>query len=195
MNYYLHGVDQTFCFHLNLGRHTLGRGAGSDIAVNDPSVSTQHAELEVKEEGIVLIRDLDSTNGTFVASEKITKVTIALGQEVTFGNVRFKFDDQPTSVIVPRIEVEKQPEATWMPDGEPACLLHPGIYAIHQCSECGHALCNDCVRQVGLKGNRPTFFCANCSGSCISINGPRRRVKKRSRLRRIVQSVERFFRD
>ena len=24
MNYYLHGVDQTFCFHLNLGSHTLG---------------------------------------------------------------------------------------------------------------------------------------------------------------------------
>ena len=195
MNYYLHGVDQTFCFHLNLGSHTLGRGESADITVNDPSVSTQHAELEVKKDGIVLIRDLNSTNGTFVGSEKISEVKVALGHEVTFGNVRFKFDDEPANVSVPEIEVEKQPEATWMADGSAACLLHPGVCAIHQCSQCGHALCNECVRQVGLKGSRPTLFCSNCSGTCISINGPSRRVRKRSRLRRIVESVERFFRD
>lgn len=195
MKYYLHGIDQTFCFRLKQGRHTLGRGASAEIVVDDPSVSTEHAVLEVREDGSVAISDLKSTNGTFLGSEKISEVIVGLGQEVTFGNVRLKIDDEPVNVLVPERIVPNQPEATWMADGEPACLLHPGVYGVHQCSECGHALCGDCVRQVGLKGSRPTYFCSNCSGTCSPINDPSRRTRKSSRLRRIVQSVERFFRS
>jgi len=47
----------------------LGR-AGADFAINDPNISRQHCAVEVKGDAVHL-RDLDSTNGTFVGLERI----------------------------------------------------------------------------------------------------------------------------
>jgi S-DNA-T family DNA segregation ATPase FtsK/SpoIIIE len=47
----------------------LGRTAG-DVIINDPNVSRWHCAVEVKGD-VVRVRDLDSTNGTFVGAERI----------------------------------------------------------------------------------------------------------------------------
>jgi DNA-binding NtrC family response regulator len=43
----------------------IGRGGGSSVVVDDPEVSVSHCELTATEHG-VRVRDLESTNGTFV---------------------------------------------------------------------------------------------------------------------------------
>jgi predicted Zn finger-like uncharacterized protein len=48
----------------------LGRTAG-DVLINDPNVSRWHCAIEVKGD-VVRVRDLDSTNGTFVGAERIS---------------------------------------------------------------------------------------------------------------------------
>jgi hypothetical protein len=48
----------------------LGRTAG-DVLINDPNVSRWHCAVEVKGD-VVRVRDLDSTNGTFVGAERIS---------------------------------------------------------------------------------------------------------------------------
>src|SRR5881394_3833578 len=48
----------------------IGRADYNDLVVPDPSVSTSHAKLQ-RREGIWVLVDLDSTNGTFVDGERV----------------------------------------------------------------------------------------------------------------------------
>ncbi len=194
MKYYLHGIDQTICHPLIVGSQVLGRCPDVAICIDDPSISSKHGEIELRADGCVMVRDLGSTNGTFLGTEKITEVSVVLGQELCFGNVRLKLDDEPVNVYVPAPEVPEQAMPSSMPDGEPACLLHPGVNAVHRCKKCGHALCDHCVRRLGLKG-RTRVFCMNCSGPCRPINLNRGRSRKEGRYRQLLVKVREFFRD
>ena len=50
---------------------TIGRlGGGADIEIDDRQVSRLHCALEVKDSS-VLLRDLRSTNGTYVADQRV----------------------------------------------------------------------------------------------------------------------------
>lgn len=54
---------------LGRGRHVVGRGSQCGIVVEDPNLSRQHLVLEVDEE--VVIEDAGSTNGTWVAGQRL----------------------------------------------------------------------------------------------------------------------------
>ena len=59
---------------LRPGRTTIGRKSDSDIAIPDESASRLHAELHYDAEAnVVTLRDLESTNGTFVNRERLTQ--------------------------------------------------------------------------------------------------------------------------
>jgi predicted component of type VI protein secretion system len=67
---------------------TVGRLSDNDVQLDEASVSSHHAEIELGESGAVL-RDLESTNGTFLNGEQVTgEVAIQDGDEVYFGGVR-----------------------------------------------------------------------------------------------------------
>jgi ABC-type multidrug transport system ATPase subunit/pSer/pThr/pTyr-binding forkhead associated (FHA) protein len=53
----------------------IGRDDEADIQLNHPNVSRQHAMIEKKGDGIYFIKDLGSTNGTFVNGRRITSST------------------------------------------------------------------------------------------------------------------------
>ena len=61
----------------------LGRGTDADIRVEDPGVSRKHCEIVVGTPA--LVRDLRSTNGTFVDGEKIDEVALEDGSVVKIG--------------------------------------------------------------------------------------------------------------
>lgn len=70
---------------------TVGRLGDNDVQLDEASVSSRHAEIEIGEAGAVL-RDLDSTNGTFLNGEQVTgEVAIQEGDEIYFGGVRSVF--------------------------------------------------------------------------------------------------------
>jgi predicted Zn finger-like uncharacterized protein len=71
-------------FQISKTRTTLGR-SGCDINLNDPECSRQHAVVEIFGERIVL-RDLDSTNGTFIDSERIEHSELANHMEFRLGS-------------------------------------------------------------------------------------------------------------
>lgn len=60
--------------------YVLGRGTDVDIQINDSGISRKHLSIEVSES--IFIKDLNSTNGTFVNGEKITEFNTE--DEVTF---------------------------------------------------------------------------------------------------------------
>jgi pSer/pThr/pTyr-binding forkhead associated (FHA) protein len=86
-------------FELNVERTTVGRVEDNTFQIADPSVSSHHAEILLRGPELV-IRDLNSTNGTFINSEKISEAVLKPGQVLRFGQVELKIDDG-TPVTVP----------------------------------------------------------------------------------------------
>jgi adenylate cyclase len=80
--------------------YSVGRGVACDLPVQDPTVSRQHAELEVVEGG-VRIRDLGSTNGTFVNGERVSDAVATPGARVSFGKVDFEVREEAAPFQTP----------------------------------------------------------------------------------------------
>ena len=82
----------------------IGRGHG-DLPVKDADVSKKHAVIETFGTDQVFIKDLDSTNGTFVNGKKTKRAQIGSGDEIKIGNTEFllKVGDvhQPTKKRMP----------------------------------------------------------------------------------------------
>lgn len=70
---------------------SVGRNADQDVALADPSVSRSHAILETDERGVT-VRDLNSTNGTFVNGERIEQSLLKAGDAVAFGKTRMRVE-------------------------------------------------------------------------------------------------------
>ena len=73
-----------------ISRHAvLGRDSSCDITIPGTHLSRRHAELAVKG-STLLIRDLNSSNGTYVNDKKITETALKPGDSVRFDVLRFK---------------------------------------------------------------------------------------------------------
>jgi adenylate cyclase len=80
--------------------YTVGRIATCDLPVLDPTVSRRHAELERVEAG-VRVRDLRSTNGTFLNGERISDAVATPGAWLAFGKTDFQLREGQAK---PRLE-------------------------------------------------------------------------------------------
>lgn len=68
----------------------IGRAEDADIELDDESVSRNHAiVLNMGDQHVV--KDLDSTNGTFVNDERSEEVILRDGDQLKIGNTIFKF--------------------------------------------------------------------------------------------------------
>jgi adenylate cyclase len=78
------------CIEISPGRTlVVGRTADCDVPVPDPTVSRRHAELDLTESGLRL-RDLGSTNGTFVDGKRVHDAMALPGAQIAFGKVDFE---------------------------------------------------------------------------------------------------------
>lgn len=67
----------------------LGRGTDVDIRVEDPGASRNHCEIVLGQ--TIYLRDLNSTNGTFLDGERITEVALVDGAVVHIGATSLVF--------------------------------------------------------------------------------------------------------
>lgn len=72
---------------------TIGRDPSNAISVQDGSISTRHARI-VRKDGVFMIEDLQSRNGTFLNGEQITKDAkpLADGDLLRLGKVIMTFN-------------------------------------------------------------------------------------------------------
>ncbi len=70
----LNGEQANQAFNLEPGQQFIGRSPGNHIQINDPTISSRHAVIQVEADG-VWIQDLGSTNGTLVNGQRITNST------------------------------------------------------------------------------------------------------------------------
>jgi len=69
---------------------TIGRGADNTIVVNDPSISTHHAQL-LLEGDTYRLKDLDSTNGTRVNGKPVTEAVLRFDDRIRFGAAEARY--------------------------------------------------------------------------------------------------------
>src|SRR5258707_1241293 len=76
--------DEPYEHILNPGRTTIGRKADNDVTIPEESASRRHAELTLNADGNSLVlRDLASTNGTFLNRERLTQPNrLSTGDEI-----------------------------------------------------------------------------------------------------------------
>jgi hypothetical protein len=67
----------------------LGRSAACQLVLADDTVSRRHAELSLRE-GAWFIRDLGSSNGTWVNGRRVVEAEVAPGDELCLGDCRFR---------------------------------------------------------------------------------------------------------
>ena len=97
---------------------TAGRVAENDIWLDNPSVSRRHAHFQYVN-GAATVRDLGSTNGTFVNGERITGTFILRdGDSIQVGNVVLVFRSV-TPAAAPAPAEAAGPVATFQPPAAP----------------------------------------------------------------------------
>ncbi len=74
-------------FRLQAGSCTLGSGADCDVVIKHPTVSREHASLEIVAAG-VHVRDLRSRNGTYYLGQRIERITLRLGATLMLGEAQ-----------------------------------------------------------------------------------------------------------
>lgn len=95
------GTPQAWEIQLKPGVNRIGRGEQNDFQIPHGSISSVHCEIVVSDAG-VLLKDLGSTNGTFLNRAPVKEITLQSGQHLQLGAVDMIFEsDPPTASSAP----------------------------------------------------------------------------------------------
>ncbi|MGH7952064.1 MAG: FHA domain-containing protein, partial [Limisphaerales bacterium] len=136
---------------LRLGVNHVGRDPDCDFPIGHSTVSSNHCELVVSTDG-VLLRDCDSTNGTFVNGDLIREAWLLPGQEVKLGDVELFVENTEVNISIPQYERPRPKPPVVLADGAMLCPRHPQTPATYKCIYCNEIMCNFCVHIMRRKG-------------------------------------------
>jgi pSer/pThr/pTyr-binding forkhead associated (FHA) protein len=189
------GVQQGRVLRLKSGVNRIGRSIENHLQVPDPSVSSCHCEV-IFSDADVLVRDLNSTNGTFIDGEQIREGSIRFGQLLQIGTIEMKLEEplptqQESAVNVPELRVGPLATSIVLPDGALACANHSEIPGQFKCTVCQQALCGSCVRIIRRVSGGTMVFCSLCAGACEPLQPPLRpAVERKTFLGRLTQTLK-----
>jgi hypothetical protein len=87
------GPEKGYSLTLEQPRLVIGR-KGADFALSDPEVSRHHCLLEIRDR-FVNLKDLDSTNGTFLEGERVRAAILQDGAQFRVGSSLLRLTFQP----------------------------------------------------------------------------------------------------
>jgi pSer/pThr/pTyr-binding forkhead associated (FHA) protein len=87
---------------------TIGRNPAAKLVLTDPQVSSRHAAIEIAPDGSYLVRDLKSTNGTFIDGQRLEGAAPITGSErLRVGETEIQLSSRgagAATVITPRAD-------------------------------------------------------------------------------------------
>lgn len=105
---------------------TIGRSRTASCIINDELLSRLHFELSLHHDGSVLIKDLDSKNGTKLNGEKIKGThTLYLGDEVSVGKMLLHLD--PSSMSPEELKLHTRPNKDLVDNASRMTCLVSGL--------------------------------------------------------------------
>ena len=89
---------------LKVDKTTIGRVEDNTFEIAESSVSSHHCEVLLRGNE-VLVRDLNSTNGTFINGQKISESVLKPGQVLRLGQVELRLEtDTPAAATKKQID-------------------------------------------------------------------------------------------
>lgn len=204
VRYILRGLNQPFEYELHSGLNTVGRNPTNEFRLPEASVSSFHAELTVLDGGkAVVVRDLQSTNGTFIDGQPVEEAQLLPGHLLQLGSVELRLESEEFEIRVPMAApVAAQAHGTLqaLPDGTLACSRNANLPATHQaiggCQavvRCPGMFNAASLRAMKLSGGSAgqMLFCPDCNAKCEPIPGVTDKTEKRPSLfARLTQTVQ-----
>ena len=183
---------------LRPGVNWLGRAGINDLVLTDAGISGRHCQI-VLSTGSLRVRDLGSTNGTYVDGQSVLETELADGQILALGALQLKVDNPPFEISIPATTQPEPARPRLLANGTPACENHDGVAATRRCVQCARTFCDECLHQLRLEGHATTrVFCPACSGQCHLIQAPpppRAPAKFVNRLRTTLRLTFKFRPD
>lgn len=90
-------LSRRWSIELRPGLNRIGRNPTNDFRVPEASVSSFHCEISL-EKKIITVRDVGSTNGTFVSGTRIRESILATGQILKLGSAEFRLEESNADV-------------------------------------------------------------------------------------------------
>jgi predicted component of type VI protein secretion system len=77
----------------------LGRSPEAQLSIGDPSISRRHCQFSLDADGALIVRDLDSMNGTYIDDQRIKKAILRPGMVIQVGSLllRIEWTKEPIS--------------------------------------------------------------------------------------------------
>jgi pSer/pThr/pTyr-binding forkhead associated (FHA) protein len=169
------GGDRVIELVLKVNR--FGRSPENHFQIEDPTVSAHHCEITLTGEGAV-IRDCDSTNGTFINGHRVKEARLSPGQTLHLGGVELLVESADVTIAIPKIDLSRPMPPVVLADGSMLCPRHPNARATYQCSNCREVLCEACVHSLRRQGGKPRKLCPLCSHECVKIGGETKKTRK-----------------
>jgi pSer/pThr/pTyr-binding forkhead associated (FHA) protein len=85
-------VGKPLAFDLMPGLNRLGRNPTNDFRVSDASISGFHCELTLAPDKNLYVRDLASTNGTYIDGVPVSDSVLKPGQTLRLGTVELQLE-------------------------------------------------------------------------------------------------------
>lgn len=161
---------------LKLGLNRLGRSPANDFQIEHPTVSATHCEIVLKDGGL-MVRDCDSTNGTFINGEPVQESALEAGQSLQLGDVELFVETTESAVAIPRFDMPRPAPPVVLSDGGIVCPRHRHARVSYQCTHCHEVMCEDCVHRLRRRGGRVLKLCPLCSHRCELIGGEKKKKK------------------
>ena len=161
---------------LKLGVNRLGRTPDNDFQIEHATISANHCELWLAD-GEIVVRDCDSTNGTFARGESIKEAKLSAGQSFCAGDIEIVVETTDATVAIPKFDVPRPAPPVVLTDGTLICPRHPQAQVTHQCTHCREVLCDRCVHRLRRRGGKILKLCPLCSSKCEPIH-PEQKKKK-----------------
>lgn len=131
------GSSQAWQLRLKQGINTIGRASEeADLVIDHDSLSSAHCEIEISAGERLMVRDLGSTNGTFLNDRLVDKAELEPGDTLQLGSIRMVIEELPApelarapncepeltatsaSSSISRLHLESSP--TWVPSNPTA---------------------------------------------------------------------------
>ncbi|HEY5915096.1 MAG TPA: FHA domain-containing protein [Verrucomicrobiae bacterium] len=182
------GSEDSWEIELRAGPNLIGRSVSNHFQIRDPSVSGTHCQIFVGD-GTAQIKDLGSTNGTFVDQEPVIEAALTPGCSIRLGDVELLFyadrvspAPAPAAATPASPGIGLPPAVQFLPTAPPDagvpqlgnlrarqhCRFHPAVPARFTCSQCGHYFCETCVASRGA-GAVQKKFCRHCGTECVPV--------------------------
>ena len=187
------GSPTAWEIQLKPGTNLLGRGFANDFKIEDPSVSGSHCQILLNQ-GNAVIKDLGSTNGTFVNRAPVQEASLQGGQTIHLGGVEMVFHIDapevssisetellPAPALPPAIRTYAAPppipaHAAHVPHapsagtitGSQNCKFHPRTVGRFLCHTCNLFFCELCVTSRPVGGEQHKF-CRRCGAECAAV--------------------------